>query len=57
MTELTLAIVEAIGVGITVHAWDTGNLNMMIGGVMFTLLFLVWGILSVVEEVTRNEQR
>ena len=51
MTELTLAIVEAIGVGITVHAWDTGNLNMMIGGVMFTVLFLVWGLEMMIEEV------
>lgn len=51
MTELVLALVEATGVGITVHAWDTGNLNMMIGGIGFTLLFLMWGVLSVVEEV------
>ena len=51
MNYLVLALVEMVGTGITVHAWDTGNLNMMIGGVMFTVLFLVWGILSVVEEV------
>ena len=52
MTELTLAIVEATGVGITVHAWDTGNLNMLIGGVIFTLLFLVWGLAMAFEEVS-----
>ena len=54
MTELVLALVEAIGVGITVHAWDTGNLNMMIGGIIFTLLFLVWGVEMMIEERTSN---
>lgn len=51
MSEIVLAIVEAIGVGIAVHAWDTGNLNMLIGGVIFTLLFLVWGLAMAIEEV------
>jgi hypothetical protein len=51
MNYLVLAIVEMVGVGITVHAWDTGNLNLMIGGVMFTVLFLVWGLEMMIEEV------
>lgn len=51
MSEIVLAVIEATGVGIAVHAWDTGNLEMLIGGVMFSLLFLMWGVLSVVEEV------
>lgn len=51
MSEIVLAIIEATGVGIAVHAWDTGNLNMMIGGIGFTLLFLMIAAMSVVEEV------
>lgn len=51
MNYLVLALVEMVGVGITVHAWDTGNLNLMIGGVMFTVLFLVWGLEMMIEEV------
>ncbi|WP_288638872.1 hypothetical protein [uncultured Lentilactobacillus sp.] len=50
MTELVLALVEAIGVGITVHAWDTGNLNLVIGGIGFTLLFFVWAVAGIAKE-------
>lgn len=57
MNYLVLALVEAVGTGITVHAWDTGNLNLMIGGIGFTLLFLVWGLAMAIEEVTRSKQR
>lgn len=57
MNYLILALVEMVGAGITVHAWDTGNLNMMIGGIGFTLLFLMWGLEMAIEEVTCSEQR
>lgn len=51
MSEIVLAIIEATGVGIAVHAWDTGNLEMLIGGLMFSLLFLMIAAVSAVEEM------
>ena len=54
MSYLVLAIVEMFGTGITVHAWDTGNLNMMIGGIGFCALFLMWGVEMMIEERTSN---
>lgn len=51
MTELVLALVEMVGVGITVHAYDTGDFGQMLAGIGFALLFLVWAGLSVMEEV------
>jgi hypothetical protein len=51
MNYLVLALVEMVGTGITVHAWDTGNLNMMISGIGFALLFLMWGLEMAIEEV------
>lgn len=51
MSEIVLAIIEATGVGIAVHAWDTGNLEMLIGGLMFSLLFLMIAALIAVEEM------
>ncbi len=51
MSEIVLAIVEAIGVGIAVHAWDVGNVEMFLGGLMFSLLFLMIAVVSAVEDV------
>lgn len=51
MSEIVLAIIEATGVGIAVHAWDTGNLEMLLGGLMFSLLFLMIAAVSAVEEM------
>lgn len=51
MTELVLALVEMVGVGITVHAYDTGDFGQMLAGIGFALLFLAWAGLSVIQEV------
>lgn len=51
MTELVLALVEMVGVGITVHAYDTGDFGQMLAGIGFALLFLVWGLEMMIEEV------
>lgn len=51
MSEIVLSAIEATGVGIAVHAWDTGNLEMLIGGVMFSLMFLMIAAVSAVEEM------
>lgn len=51
MSEIVLAAIEAIGVGIAVHAWDTGNVELLIGGLLFSLLFLMIAVVSAVEDV------
>lgn len=50
MSEIALVIVEAIGVGITVHAYDTENIEMFLGGVVFSLLFLILVMAGMAEE-------
>ena len=55
MSEIVLAIIEATGVGIAVHAWDTGNLEMLIGGLMFSLLFLMIAALIAVEAMEAKD--
>lgn len=55
MTELALTLVEAIGAGITVHAWDTGNVEMFLGGIVYLVLFLLWGVAMMIEEVQEYE--
>lgn len=56
MSYLALAIVEMIGMGITVHSYDTGDYTTMLGGVVYIFLFLVWGMAAAIQETAAQKK-